>query len=138
MSALRIEDLHCQHQQQAILSGVSLTVEQNEILCLLGASGGGKTTLLRAIAGLMPVSRGAIWLRGRQVEGAGRSVPTEQRETGFIFQDYALFPHLTVEQNLAFALRPLRLTAVEQRQRIAEMLELVALEALARRSSNSK
>lgn len=133
MSALRIEDLHCQHQQQAILSGVSLTVEQNEILCLLGASGGGKTTLLRAIAGLMPVSRGAIWLRGRQVEGAGRSVPTEQRETGFIFQDYALFPHLTVEQNLGFALRPLRLTAAQQGQRIAEMLNLVALETLAQR-----
>lgn len=75
MSALKIDDLHCQHQHQlqAVLSGVSLTVEENEILCLLGASGGGKTTLLRAIAGLMPVSRGALWLRGRQVEGGGIS-----------------------------------------------------------------
>ncbi len=133
MSALRIDDLHCQHQQQAVLSGVSLTVADNEILCLLGASGGGKTTLLRAIAGLMPVSQGAVWLRGCQVEGAGISVPAEQRQTGFIFQDYALFPHLTVEQNLAFALRPLRLSGAEQRQRILEMLSLVALATLAQR-----
>lgn len=133
MSALRIDDLHCQHQQQAVLSGVSLTVEENEILCLLGASGGGKTTLLRAIAGLMPVAGGAIWLRGRQVEGEGISVPAEQRETGFIFQDYALFPHLTVEQNLAFALRPLRISVAQQQQRIQEMLSMVALETLARR-----
>ena len=133
MSALRIEDLYCQHQQQAVLSGVSLTVADNEILCLLGASGGGKTTLLRAIAGLMPVSQGTVWLRGRQVEGAGMSVPAEQRETGFIFQDYALFPHLTVAQNLAFALRPLRLSGEQQRQRIQEMLSLVALTSLAQR-----
>jgi len=133
MSALRIEDLYCQHQQQAVLSGVSLTVADNEILCLLGASGGGKTTLLRAIAGLMPVSQGTVWLQGRQVEGAGMSVPAEQRETGFIFQDYALFPHLTVAQNLAFALRPLRLSGEQQRQRIQEMLSLVALTSLAQR-----
>ena len=133
MSALRIEDLYCQHQQQAVLSGISLTVADNEILCLLGASGGGKTTLLRAIAGLMPVSQGTVWLRGRQVEGAGMSVPAEQRETGFIFQDYALFPHLTVAQNLAFALRPLRLSGEQQRQRIQEMLSLVALTSLAQR-----
>lgn len=133
MSALRIEDLYCKHQQQAVLSGVSLTVADNEILCLLGASGGGKTTLLRAIAGLMPVSQGTVWLQGRQVEGAGMSVPAEQRETGFIFQDYALFPHLTVAQNLAFALRPLRLSGEQQRQRIQEMLSLVALTPLAQR-----
>lgn len=133
MSALRIEDLYCQHQQQAVLSGVSLTVADNEILCLLGASGGGKTTLLRAIAGLMPVSQGTVWLQGRQVEGAGMSVPAEQRETGFIFQDYALFPHLTVAQNLAFALRPLRLSGEQQRQRIQEMLSLVVLTSLAQR-----
>ncbi len=133
MSALRIEDLYCKHQQQAVLSGVSLTVADNEILCLLGASGGGKTTLLRAIAGLMPVSQGTVWLQGRQVEGAGMSVPAEQRETGFIFQDYALFPHLTVAQNLAFALRPLRLSGEQQRQRIQEMLSLVALTSLAQR-----
>jgi len=133
MSALRIEDLYCQHQQQAVLSGISLTVADNEILCLLGASGGGKTTLLRAIAGLMPVSQGTVWLQGRQVEGAGMSVPAEQRETGFIFQDYALFPHLTVAQNLAFALRPLRLSGEQQRQRIQEMLSLVALTSLAQR-----
>ena len=136
MSALKIDDLHCQHQHQlqAVLSGVSLTVEENEILCLLGASGGGKTTLLRAIAGLMPVSRGALWLRGRQVEGGGISAPAEQRETGFIFQDYALFPHLTVEQNLAFALRPLRLAVAQQRQRIQEMLSMVSLDSLAQRN----
>ena len=133
MSALQIDDLHCQHQRQAVLSGVSLTVEENEILCLLGASGGGKTTLLRAIAGLMPVSRGALWLSGRQVEGGGISVPSEQRQTGFIFQDYALFPHLTVEQNLAFALRPLKRPPDEQRQRIQEMLMLVSLAGLAQR-----
>ncbi len=133
MSALQIDDLHCQHQRQAVLSGVSLTVEENEILCLLGASGGGKTTLLRAIAGLMPVSRGALWLSGRQVEGGGISIPAEQRGTGFIFQDYALFPHLTVEQNLAFALRPLKLSRIEQGERIQEMLSLVSLDGLAQR-----
>lgn len=87
--------------------GVSLDVEPGEILCLLGPSGCGKTTLLRLIAGIERPSAGRILLDGKVVAGPGAFVPPEKRSIGLVFQDYALFPHLTNEQNVAFGLRAL-------------------------------
>ncbi|OLQ92780.1 ABC transporter [Vibrio ponticus] len=125
--ALSINNLTCKYDQQTtILKELSLQVEQGEIICLLGASGCGKTTLLKAIAGLLPLSSGSMTLNGMTIDDGENWMPPEQRNIGMIFQDYALFPHLTVEQNVAFGLR--ELSAAEQKAKVTEMLELVHLE----------
>ncbi len=88
-----------------VLRGIDLEVGQGEIVCLLGPSGCGKTTLLRLVAGLEPLQAGQLELGGRLIAEPGREVPPEERHVGFVFQDYALFPHLTVAENVAFGLR---------------------------------
>lgn len=85
-----------------VLSGVSLEARQGEILCLLGPSGSGKTTLLRLAAGLEALQEGTIDLGGALLAAPGRDVPPEKRSFGMVFQDHALFPHLTVAENIAF------------------------------------
>ncbi|WP_194437968.1 ABC transporter ATP-binding protein [Vibrio fluminensis] len=125
--ALSIKNLTCKYDDQTtILKELSLQVEQGEIICLLGASGCGKTTLLKAIAGLLPLSSGSMTLNCMTIDDGEHWMPPEQRNIGMIFQDYALFPHLTVEQNVAFGLR--ELSATEQKAKVKEMLELVHLE----------
>ena len=100
---------HLRHHYGALpaLEDVSLTVAPGEILCLLGASGCGKSTLLRMIAGVEQPDQGRILLDGREVCGASSFVPPEQRGVGLVFQDYALFPHLSVVENVMFGLRHL-------------------------------
>lgn len=87
------------------LNDVSLTIASGEIICLVGQSGCGKSTLLRMIAGVDFVDAGRILLNGQEVSGPSRFVEPEDRKIGFVFQDYALFPHLTVEQNILFGLK---------------------------------
>lgn len=111
-----------------VLSGLCLNLESGQIACLLGASGCGKTTVLRAIAGFEPLDDGQIRLGGRVLSCPGRQVEPEHRRVGMMFQDYALFPHLTVAQNVAFGLR--RLSARERTQCVDEMLALTDLEGL--------
>lgn len=124
--ALSIQNLTCKYDQQTtVLESLSLEVEQGEIVCLLGASGCGKTTLLKAIAGLLPLSSGVMSLNCMLIDDGKNWLPPEQRNIGMIFQDYALFPHLTVAQNVAFGLRDLE--ADQQRAKVDEMLELVHL-----------
>ena len=124
--ALSINNLTCKYDEQTtILKELSLEVEQGEIICLLGASGCGKTTLLKAIAGLLPLSSGSMTLNCMIIDDGENWLPPEQRNIGMIFQDYALFPHLTVEQNVAFGLRDL--SNDEKRSIVADMLELVHL-----------
>ena len=101
---------------QPILHGIDLEVGQGEIVCILGPSGGGKSTLLRAVAGLVDYT-GAIEVAGRPLEG----VPTHRRAVGMMFQDDLLFPHLNVAQNVGFGLQP------AQAGRVAETLDLVGL-----------
>src|SRR5690606_30382250 len=86
------------------LDGVSLEVGQGEIACLLGPSGAGKSTLLRVVAGLQRPTRGTVKLGGEEVAGPATFVEPERRRVGMVFQDYALFPHLTVADNVAFGL----------------------------------
>lgn len=124
--------------ETTVINNVSLTLKQGELLGLLGPSGCGKTTLLRIIAGFENISQGTVAIAGETVSGNSKSVPAEKRNTGMVFQDYALFPHLTVEKNIAFGLKNYqgakkRLNHRQIQQRVAEVLNLVGLEGLEKR-----
>jgi ABC-type Fe3+/spermidine/putrescine transport system ATPase subunit len=106
-----------------VLRGIDLDVGQGEIACLLGPSGCGKTTLLRIIAGLEYADSGDVQLNGQSIS----DVPVHQRDFGLMFQDFALFPHMSVEQNVAFGLRMRHMQQKAQRERIQEVLRLVGL-----------
>ncbi len=123
--ALSIQDLTCQYDTQTVLESLSLEVKQGEIVCLLGASGCGKTTLLKAIAGLLPLTSGLMSLNCVTIDDGANWLAPEKRNIGMIFQDYALFPHLTVEENVGFGLKTL--TASERKNKVQEMLDLVHL-----------
>ncbi|KOO13633.1 ABC transporter [Vibrio xuii] len=130
--ALSINNLTCKYDEQTtVLESLSLEVVQGEIVCLLGASGCGKTTLLKAIAGLLPLSSGTMSLNCMMIDDGANWLPPEQRNIGMIFQDYALFPHLTVAENVAFGLRDV--SAADKNAKVAEMLELVHLSGYAER-----
>lgn len=140
MNALNITELACAYSStrksrdianNLVLSGLNLSIEDGEIVCLLGRSGCGKSTLLKAIAGLIQPVSGAIALHGKEVSSAARVTPPEQRGIGMIFQDYALFPHLTVFDNIAFGLK--KQPSEQIRQRVQEMLQLVNLYGLDQR-----
>lgn len=122
---LDIERLAVSYGEQVVLANISLTLARGDIGCLLGPSGCGKTSLLRAIAGFQPVAHGSITVDGRMVSRPRATLPPEQRQVGMVFQDLALFPHLTVGGNIGFGLE--RRPRAERQQRIAELLELVGL-----------
>jgi iron(III) transport system ATP-binding protein len=117
--------------KQSAVQGLTLQVRRGERLALLGPSGCGKTTTLRLIAGLERPDQGEICLAGQVVAGARQWAPPEKRRIGMVFQDYALFPHLTVAQNVAFPLRGQ--SRSQQQTRLRTMLQLVGLEGLAER-----
>ena len=104
MHALKIENLSHKINNKLILNEINLDLEKDKIACLLGPSGSGKTTLLKLIAGLEKVQEGKIFLNNSEVSSCTKHLKTEKRKIGFLFQDYALFPHLTVKQNLNFPL----------------------------------
>ena len=108
-----------------VARGVSFALQDGEIGCLLGPSGCGKTTVLRCIAGLEPVDAGEIRLHGQVMSRPGMTAPPEQRRVGFVFQDYALFPHLDVAANVGFGLK--RMGRRERDARAGELLEAVGL-----------
>ncbi|MFN4901364.1 MAG: ABC transporter ATP-binding protein [Betaproteobacteria bacterium] len=109
-------------------SGVSLALDRGDIGCLLGPSGCGKTSLLRAVAGFVPIAEGAIRINGELMADGQRHLPPEKRRVGVVFQDYALFPHLTVIENIQFGLTKGRRSAsAEAYARAKDMLELVGL-----------
>jgi iron(III) transport system ATP-binding protein len=118
------------------LRNVILDVEPGAFLVLLGPSGSGKTTLLRCLAGIERATSGRIMIGGRCVAGGSLHVPPDRRDLSMVFQDYALWPHLTVTDNVAFALRRRRLGRAEGRVRAGAMLERVGLAALAGRYPN--
>jgi iron(III) transport system ATP-binding protein len=126
---LRLRDIRVGYPAAAgmhvVVERLSLALSRGAIGCLLGASGCGKTTVLRAIAGFEPLLGGGIELDGETVAGAGRNLPPERRRVGVMFQDYALFPHLDVAANIGFGLRGLSRAA--RHARIDELLALVGL-----------
>jgi len=120
LPALIIENVSRAFGPVAVVRELSLTVAPGEIVCLLGPSGCGKTTALRLVAGLDRPDRGRILLGGREVFGPHADEPPERRDVGLLFQDFALFPHLTVAENVGFGIR--RLPAGERQRRVAELL----------------
>ena len=120
---LQLTNLSVAYGQRAVVEHFSMTLPQGTVGCLLGPSGCGKTTVLRAIAGFEPVSAGEVWLDGELVSSPQHQVPPEQRRIGMVFQDHALFPHLSVAANVAFGLRGRRDAA----QRVQQMLDTVGL-----------
>jgi len=131
MSNLSINNLEYSYNGKPILHDLSLHVNDNEIMCLLGASGCGKTTTLKAIAGLLKPSKGNISIAQVAVNGDGLYVPPQKRNIGMMFQDYALFPHLSVEQNIAFGLH--QESTNVRKTRVKEMLSLIKLDDFAHR-----
>ena len=127
MELLALEDVTKRYapDQPPAVDALTLTVEQGEILALLGPSGCGKTTTLRLIAGFEAPDSGRVVIRGRTMAGLGRWIPPEGRGIGIVFQDYALFPHLTVAENVGFGLQHLGRSG--RPERVRQILELVGL-----------
>jgi iron(III) transport system ATP-binding protein len=122
---LEVEKLRHAYGDHEVVAGLSFSLRRGAIGCLLGPSAGGKTTVLRCIAGFEAVQDGEIRLAGRVVSGPGVMVPPEKRRIGMVFQDYALFPHLSVAANIAFSLQ-----ASAQPERAARVRELAGLVGL--------
>ncbi|HEY3143776.1 MAG TPA: ABC transporter ATP-binding protein [Acidimicrobiales bacterium] len=125
VSAIEVRGVH-KRFDEAVLRDVDLRVEAGSVVALLGPSGCGKTTLLRSIAGLERIDAGEIRLGERLVSGPTVHLPPEKRQVGMVFQDWALFPHLTVAQNVGYGLR----RADRHGRRVAEVLEMVDLAGL--------
>jgi iron(III) transport system ATP-binding protein len=122
---LEVADLRHAYGAREVLRSLSFTLQRGAIGCLLGPSGCGKTTALRCIAGFEPLRAGRIVLAGAVVSAPGSSVPPEKRRIGMVFQDFALFPHLTVADNIAFGLHAA--PAGARSGRVRELAELVGL-----------
>jgi ABC-type Fe3+/spermidine/putrescine transport system ATPase subunit len=126
MSRLKLKGLTRRYAGFTAVDGVDLDVGDGEFVTLLGPSGCGKTTTLRMVAGFIPPDRGEVWFDDRRMT----EVPPHKRNTAMVFQSYALFPHMSVAQNVAFGLKMRNLPAAEQAARIEEALEVVSLRGL--------
>jgi len=131
VALLNIRGISCSYDNHTVVDDFSFSMAQGDICCLLGPSGCGKTTVLRSIAGFQPVTAGTIELAGRTLSTSRKTLPPEQRRVGMVFQDYALFPHLSVCDNVTFGLQH---KSAADRERICnEMLELIQLPQLGSR-----
>ena len=130
--ALRLLGVRKNYGQVVAVAGVDLTVVEGEFFTLLGPSGSGKTTLLRMIAGFERPDSGRIELGGRDVT----TTPPHMRDTNTVFQDYALFPHMTVGENIGYGLRIKRVPGAERDKRVLRALEMVRLSGLENRKPN--
>src|ERR1700694_3260468 len=130
---LQIRQLNKNYGTKHVVSNVDLAMEEGEILSLLGPSGCGKTTILRMLAGLVTPDSGWIKVGERIFYDGKREVAVEDRQIGMVFQDYALWPHMTVAKNIAFGMRLRHLPAVDIKKRVEELLELVNLPGMGQR-----
>jgi len=129
MIELSVENLHLTYGDNPVLKGVSMELKRGEVVSLLGPSGSGKTTLLRAVAGLEKPTGGIITIgKSRVYDGNPRSeIPAEERNLGLVFQSYALWPHKTVFENVAYPLKLRKVAAAEIKQRVQTVLEQLGL-----------
>ncbi|MBS6571351.1 ABC transporter ATP-binding protein [Klebsiella grimontii] len=135
MIELSVENLHLTYGDNPVLKGVSMELKRGEVVSLLGPSGSGKTTLLRAVAGLEKPTSGIITIgKSRVYDGNPRSeIPAEERNLGLVFQSYALWPHKTVFENVAYPLKLRKVAAAEIKQRVQTVLEQLGLGHLGNR-----
>ena len=129
MSFVSVEHLQKTYSATPVFSDINFTISKGEFVTLLGPSGCGKSTLLRCIAGLTPVDAGKILLDGQDIV----PLTPQKRDIGMVFQSYALFPNMNVEQNVAFGLRMQKVSSTESQKRVADVLQLVELNDFAKR-----
>jgi ABC-type Fe3+/spermidine/putrescine transport system ATPase subunit len=126
---IKLENVFKEYNNATVVKNVSLNVKDGEIMALLGPSGCGKTTILRMLAGLVPMSSGKILFDDKDVS----EFSSQKRNTAMVFQNYALFPHLNVEENISFGLKVRKLSKSEIRQRLSQIIKSVELEGLEKR-----
>lgn len=129
MENLEVVDLYKEYENKPLLTGVNFRVEPGETLCLLGRSGSGKSTILRIIAGIEKPDSGCVYWNGKGLT----EVPTFKRNFGLMFQDYALFPHLTVAENVGFGLKMRGISKSEMANKVREALERVNMTGFSER-----
>jgi len=132
---LQLSDVCVGYNKNNIIQSASFNLVDNEICCLLGPSGCGKSTLLRSIAGFEPLISGNISMLGEQISTGDYIRPPELREIGLVFQDLALFPHLSIEQNIRFGIK--HWSKSDQSKRVSQLLKLVGLAGMERRLPDS-
>jgi iron(III) transport system ATP-binding protein len=133
MAAVDIKKLTKRYGNHVAVDGIDLHVPQGALACLLGPSGCGKTTTLRLLAGFVTPDSGEIRVGNKIVSGAGRAVPPEERNMSMVFQSYALWPHMTIAENVAYGLKLRKLASADLRRRVETILEVTKLGALAGR-----
>jgi ABC-type Fe3+/spermidine/putrescine transport system ATPase subunit len=123
MTILTVKNLSSSYEDRPLLKDISFSLQEGDILCLLGPSGAGKTTLLRLLAGLEEEDSGTFTFNNLNI----RSIPSHKRNFGMMFQEYALFPHKNVYENVSFGLEMKNWTSITRKKRVAEMLKVVGL-----------
>ena len=127
---LEIKDVRKKYGKKEVLKGIDLSVKEGEIISVLGPSGCGKSTLLNIIAGILPLDGGAVWIHGNEVSGEKGMVPTEKRNINMVFQDFALWPHMSARDNILYGLKIKKTNKEEMEERLKEVVSLLHLEGL--------
>ena len=127
---LKLNQIHKSYGGKEVLKGVSLDVQKGEIISVLGPSGCGKSTLLNIIAGILPINEGQVLLNGVEVTSPGKMTPIEKRDLNMVFQDFALWPHMTARENILYGLKLRKTSKQEQEEKLQKMVDLLHLNGL--------
>ena len=127
---LKLNQIHKSYGGKEVLKGVSLDVQKGEIISVLGPSGCGKTTLLNIIADIFPINEGQVLLNGVEVTSPGKMTPIEKRDLNMVFQDFALWPHMTARENVLYGLKLRKISKQEQEEKLQKMVDLLHLNGL--------